>query len=181
MALELNGTTGVSLVQDGVVTQADLASGVGGKFVSYAVIADAKSSGTDGGTFTSGDWRTRDLNTEITDSDGIVSISSNQFILGAGDYLIKWIAPAYSVNNHQTRLRNTTDGALVEYGSSGYHAASNQSSSTGSVRVSIAGTKNFEIQHICVTTKATNGLGVGNGSQWTSSCIFTIVEIYKEA
>ena len=69
MALELKGTTGVSLVQDGVVTAADLSStldltgktvtlpsGVGGKFVSYAIIADVKSSTTDGGTATSGSF-----------------------------------------------------------------------------------------------------------------------------
>ena len=56
----------------------------GGKFESYAIIADQKSSTTQGGGFTSGAWRTRDLNTEIADADGIVSISSNQFTLGAG-------------------------------------------------------------------------------------------------
>ena len=50
---------------------------------------------TNGGTFTSGAFRTRDSNTEVADPDNIVSISSNQFTLGAGNYLIEASAPAY--------------------------------------------------------------------------------------
>ena len=75
-----------------------------GLFSSYAIIADQKSSGTDGGTATSGSWQTRDLNTEIADPDGIVSISANQFTLAAGNYLITWSAPAGDVRGHQSRL-----------------------------------------------------------------------------
>lgn len=48
MALELNGTTGVSLVQDGVVTQADLATGVAGTepaFIAYATTATSLTAG----------------------------------------------------------------------------------------------------------------------------------------
>ena len=118
MALELNGTSGVSLVQDGVITQADLASGVGGKLVSYALLWEEQTSTTDGGTFTSGDYRTRTLNQE-TDPDGIVTLSSNQFTLGAGTYLIKWSAPAYQTGRHGTLLRNITD-STNSYGSAEY-------------------------------------------------------------
>ena len=39
--------------------------------IDIAIIADQKSNGTDGGTATNGAWRTRDLNTEISDTDGI--------------------------------------------------------------------------------------------------------------
>ena len=44
---------------------------------SIAIIEDQKSAGTAGGTFTSGAWRTRDLNTEVSDPDGIVSTQSS--------------------------------------------------------------------------------------------------------
>ena len=44
-----------------------------------AIIAHQNTSNTDAGTFTSGAWRTRDLNAEISDPDGIVTLSSNQF------------------------------------------------------------------------------------------------------
>ena len=39
------------------------AADAGGLFSSYAIIADQKTQNTAGGTFTSGAWRTRDLNT----------------------------------------------------------------------------------------------------------------------
>ena len=90
-------------------TNAELEFNAGGKFASYAIIGDQKSAGTEGGTFTSGAWQTRDLNTEISDPDGIISISSNQFTLAAGTYLVNASAPAHKVNGHQIRLYNTTD------------------------------------------------------------------------
>ena len=63
-------------------------SGAGG--TSVAIIGDQKASGTHSGTATSGSWFTRDLNTEFFDPDGIVSIATNQFTLGAGKYFIEF-------------------------------------------------------------------------------------------
>ena len=98
MAITINGTgsiTGLtagglpdaSITSDdiaaGAVTAAKLAAGAGGKFASYALICDQKASSADGGTFTNGAWRTRDLNTEISDADSIVIIARNQFTLAA--------------------------------------------------------------------------------------------------
>ena len=83
---------------------------------SYFIICDEKARNVDSGTFTSGDWRTRDLNTEIADPDGIVSISNNQFTLSAGDYLIEASAPAFSVNQHVIRLQNITASTTVQHG-----------------------------------------------------------------
>ncbi|MDP6772243.1 MAG: hypothetical protein QF704_16175, partial [Anaerolineales bacterium] len=91
-----------------------------GLFSSYAIIADQKSQSTEGGTFTSGAWRTRDLNTEIADPDGIVSISSNQFTLGAGSYLIRWVCVCFLVNQNQTRLYNVTDSSVEGIGVTTY-------------------------------------------------------------
>ena len=99
----------------------------------YAIICDEKASTADGGTFTSGAWRTRDLNTEIADPDGIVSISSNQFTLGAGTYLIKFSAPACQVNSHQTKLYDITGTADVEVGSIEYSGDAGSISQTRSI------------------------------------------------
>ena len=107
-----NGVERMSITNSGVTG--------GGKFASYAILVDQKTSGTNGGSFTSGDWRTRDLNTEIADPDGIVSISSNQFTLQAGSYLIKAHAPAYKVGRHQIALYDITASNYVETGSSEY-------------------------------------------------------------
>ena len=146
----------------------------------YAIICDQKSQNTAGGTATSGAWRTRDLNTEVADPDGIVSISSNQFTLGAGTYLIEAVCPAYAVYGHQARIYNATSSAAVQVGMSNYAHASNNGANTSSVaaRVSITGSTAFEIQHRVDSTHTTYGFGVGVNFGVE---IFTIVKIYKEA
>ncbi|SVC11796.1 uncharacterized protein METZ01_LOCUS264650 [marine metagenome] len=151
-----------------------------GLFSSYAIIADQQVSGTAGGTFTSGAWRTRDLNTEIADPDGIVSIASDQFTLAAGSYLIKWIAPAYQTKSHQTRLYNVTDAAEVEVGGTSWTMSTDsvQTTSGGAARTVITGSKAFSIEHQCEFTAATYGLGLNSAF---GTVQFTLVEIFKES
>ena len=134
----------------------------GGKFASYAILVDQKTSGTNGGSFTSGAWRTRDLNTEIADPDGIVSISSNQFTLQAGSYLIKAHAPAYKVGRHQIALYDITASSYVETGSSAYvdGGESVQTDSFLTARFTCSGANVYEIRHQCGTGFNTYGFGV---------------------
>ena len=153
-----------------------------GSFTSYAIICDEKTSSTDAGTFTSGAHRTRDLNTEIADPDGIVSISSNQFTLGAGSYLIRAHAPAFKVDRHALRIKNVTDNTTVQDGIT-EHASSSTSTATRAIvvgRVTITASKAFEIRHKCQTTRSGNGLGV-SATTIADTSIYTVVEIYKEA
>ena len=147
-----------------------------GLFSSYAIIADQKAQNTGGGTFTNGAWRERDLQTELTDPDGIVSISSNQFTLGAGTYLITWYAPAYYTGACQTRLYNVTDTAVVAVGEGlyGYY----NSGGGGSARTTITGSTAFSIEHRSTSTYATRGFGYE--CNFTTEQ-YTTVEIYKEA
>ena len=147
----------------------------------YAIICDEKANDTDGGSFTSGDWRTRDLNTEIADPDGIVSIASNQFTLGAGSYLVEASAPSYHLNQHQLRLYNATDSSVVQYGGNAYATSGDNVQTHAFVvaRLTITANKAFEIQHRCSTTKTSNGFGIG--INFGNANIFTVVKIYKEA
>ena len=174
----------------GVCTSGLTKTGGFGKFASYAIIADVKASNADGGTFTTGDWRTRDLNTELADADSIVSISSNQFTLQAGSYLIIFSAQAQQVNSHQTRLYNVTTSANMQFGQAMYAGSSDGviTTSRGVARVTISGATVFEIQHRGASTTSTFGLGVGSsgnmnwgGSAATDGAIYCTVEIYKEA
>ena len=148
-------------------------------FESYAVICDSKATGVDGGSATSGAFRTRDLNTEISDQDGIVSIASNQFTLAAGNYLIRWSAPACNVSRHQTRLRDITNTATVSAGTAEYVASVLQTRSFGSARVSITGNTVYEVQHLVQTTVANIGFGFGQNTG--ENQIYTLVEIFREA
>ncbi len=158
----------------------------GGAHVSSAIVAQWGSNGN-GGTFSSGAWRTRTLNTEIADPDGIVSLSNNQFTLGAGTYVLKYKAPAYNVDDHQTVIYNVTDGSYVT-GSLGYNSHTWQNDATsstsyGCVRLTISGSKAFELRHQCDHTKSDNGFGRGNGYLGITpndKQLFAVVEIFKE-
>ena len=179
--------TATSFVGNGANLTSLPASGL---FSSYAIISDTKASNVNGGTFTSGAWRTRDLNTENADPDNIVSISSNQFTLQAGSYLIKFQSTGYHVNRHITRLRDITNSATKGYGILVYSNTSNSTSgiSHGMARVTISGATVYEIQHACQTTKSTNGMGlntyIDTSGSYTDNTepnsVYTIVEIYKE-
>lgn len=146
----------------------------------YVLIVDQKTQNTQGGTFTNGAWRTRDLNTEVSDVAGIASISSNQFTLAAGTYRIRASAPAYAVDVHRTRLYNVTDAAVVQNGTSEYTAPStvnsDQTRSQIDFEFTIATSKTFEIQHRCITTRATVGLGVASN---LAEEIYTVVELWR--
>ena len=195
MAIAINGSgtvTGISVggLPDGIVDTDMLAADavtapkIGSKtFTSYAIICDQKSAGTDGGTFTSGGWYTRDLNTEITDPDGIVSISSNKFTLQAGTYLIKAQAPAYNVARHMITLYRTSapSQAHIAYGTPEYTYVGSyvQTYSSLFTRVTITQATDYEIRHKCTDTMATFGMGVGADYGVTET--YTIVQIFKEA
>ena len=150
-----NGTNAMTIASDGDVTFAN-------RYPQTALIADTKSQNTAGGTFTSGAWQTRTLNTEISDINNICSLSSNVFTLSSGTYLIEWSAPAYYVERHQTRLYDTTNSAVIQYGGSNYANSSNaiQNSSSGSAIVVISSNTSYKIEHQCGSTNSPQGFGV---------------------
>ena len=128
-----------------------------------AIIEDQKAQNTAGGTFTSGADRTRDLNTEVSDLSGLVTVGSNQVtISAAGTYEIHWEAPALRVAAHQSFLYNVTDTAEVKRGSTAYSGTTDGAAtlSTGRTVVAITAAKAFEIRHRNTTTRATDGFGV---------------------
>jgi hypothetical protein len=152
--------------------------GSGGGTIDYALLCDLKSSGTDGGTFTSGARRTRDLTQEIIDTGNNVSLSSNQFTLQPGKYVLQASAPGLAVSRHRAYLRNITDGTddavgSSEYAYSGYAACTR---SRLSAYIDISTSKVFEIQHQCYDTKSNNGFGIA--CNFGGNECYTIVEIW---
>ena len=172
-----SGTSAISIDSSGQVSVNKPLNGA----VSVALIADQKAQGASGGAFTSGAWRTRDLNTELFDPDGIVSISSNQFTLSAGTYLLKVRAPAYRVFRHRVRVYNVTDSVNVGVSESTYEDNDQGSTSYAEATLLITPTssKAYEIQHICESTKTTNGMGVE--TNFAGNEIYTNVFITKLA
>ena len=149
-----------------------------GNPISIAIISDQKDASTDGGDFNSGDWRTRDLNTEISDPDGIVSVSSNQFTLGAGTYFLDAQAPAYRVDAHQLAIYDATAGAYLNYGSITQSRSTDQTVTTAFVSFihTITANNLYEIRHRGAATKSSNGFGVS--VSWAVGH-FCVVKIFK--
>jgi hypothetical protein len=175
------GTAAQVLTMNAGATAPEWAAAGGGLYESVAIIADRKAYDAQGGTATSGAWRTRDLNTELSDPDGIVSISSNQFTLQAGTYTIEWSAPCYMGGRGAAKLYNITDAADVGYGNTHYTAASAQSDTYGAIVTTISGATVYEIQQRVETTKADYGFGNRFNLDATGYSIYTSVKILKHS
>ena len=161
-------------------------------FKSYAIVADVKANNASGGgTNSTGGFYQRDLNTELDDPDGIVSLSNNHFILQAGSYLIKWKTPFYRTERTVTELvtvaSSGTGGATrVATGTSeilrGAAGEGDGCSSFGSTRQTISSETYFAIRYRTSRQEGTSGLGFSHEFTGASdpSNVFTLVEIYKE-
>lgn len=155
----------------------------GGMYESYCCIVDQKPQNTGGGAFVTGAWRTRDINTEQADPDGIVAIAANQFVLDAGTYSCFISAPAYYVTfnfAHQARLYNATDAAVLITGQNQYTQQPGAGAGNSSIiigRFTVGSSKSLEIQHRCTTTYAS---GFGIQGNWTVE-IYTVAQFWKES
>lgn len=144
------------------------------------VMSDAKSSGTEGGTFTYNAWRTRVLNTLIKYPSGAshISLSSNQITIQSGTYSIYAKLPAVDTNSNKSRLQNITDNTTTIIGTPAYNQASNiTTSSFIEGTFTIASTKVFEIQHR--TAQTTNVYGFGRAVGFGENEIYALVSIIK--
>lgn len=127
-----------------------------------AIYQDEKSAGTAGGTFTSGDWRTRDLNTEQADRGNLGSLSANRVTLVPGIYLVEAHAPAFIVDRHQLRLWNIDAASTLLTGTSNLASSADLAETMTHLRGEITLTVDtrVELQHRCQTTRATDGFGL---------------------
>jgi hypothetical protein len=140
------------------------------------LISDIKPVSTNGGTFTNGAWRKRDLNT-ISGDLSKVSLSNDTVRIDSGVYLVTISAPAYEVNENQVRLFNVTKNSVS---GSGTMSFSDKFASTASqlsviVEVGMSG-ESFVVQHRCSTSASDSGFG--KGSSWSEN-VYTQVQIQK--
>ena len=175
-------------------------TGIG--FTTIALVYDKKSSNTNGGSFISGAWRQRDLNT-IRYSDGVidsdeafVTVNSNEFSLVPGRYLIEWEAPAMKVDGHQRRLTSyDSSGGTANrnwYGVNNYsqdYGWYRQNTSPGAAFTSLTSTGYYKLWHRCNTGQSENygmgyciEMGTGSGTWGTIDDVhstFSVVKISK--
>lgn len=171
-------STGLFVVDDAGTVTGPLASAVT-VTNDYILVTDQKNQNTAGGTFTAGDWRTRDLNTEVSDAGGCVTVASNQITVGiTGTYRFNIRAPAYACNAHQLKLYDVTGAADVAVGMSSYANSSNNGWSVAQVcgTATLTSGHVYEVRHRCTTSSSTSGFGVvcNYGPE-----TYTIVEMWR--
>lgn len=166
---------------NGAVTEAKLEVGLLGK--GYIMLQEQQATGVAGGTFTNGAWRTRAINTEVTDTGNHCTLSGNQFTLAAGTYRLGYtFGFGYAVGGHRIRLLNVTDGTTLL---SGGNTVANQdtfsvaTSATMNGRFTIGASKVLELQHQCGLTKTVNGFGLAHAFTGTPE-LYAQVELFKE-
>lgn len=125
-------------------------------------IEDQKPALTHGGSFASGAWRQRVLNTVITNTITNASLASNTITLPTGKYYVSAKCPAFFVQNHKARLYNVTGSAVLLYGTSeiaGQNVGvSNKSFIDGVFELSAE--SEIRLEHYCQTTANTFGFGI---------------------
>lgn len=187
-----NDAVNTNEIVDGAVTAGKLAStlNLSGKTLTlsaaqrasdYILIRDEKAAGTEGGTFTSGAWQTRTLNTEVSDAGGHASLATNQITLAAGTYECRISCPGSIVADHQARLYNTTAAATILEGTSEQSAAGSTTTSRSVIvgRFTVAAAQALEVQHRCSTTRATDGFG--GAANFGEKEVYTIAEFWRVA
>jgi hypothetical protein len=143
-----------------------------------AYLKDVKSNTTQGGTCTSGSFITRTLNTE-EDPFNIVTLSSNQFTLQPGTYVVEAEGMTGVVDGSKMRIRNITDSTTAISGINQYSTSSAGVATIGTANgyITLTAQKTFELQHRCATTKATDGLGAALSFSETE--VYATVKIQK--
>ena len=170
------GANGTTLVADSAEATGLKWATPAGAAIQSACFRDEKPINNQGGTFTSGAWRTRDLNaTQFNDITG-ASLASNQITLGAGTYSVYASLPSYTVSGNKGRLFNITDSTQTILGNSLRGVADQVMIAEVLGTFTIAGSKVFELQHQCITTVGGNGFG---GQSGITTEIFAEIHITK--
>ena len=149
--------------------------------ITSAIFNETQASGTNGGSSTATTWTKRTLNTTVVNNISGASVSASVITLAAGSYVVTASAPCYESNLFKIRLQNTTDSTTAALGTSEYEGSSAvQTRGIVSGYFTIAGNKNFELQHWVQTTRA--NLGFGNPTSIASvSEVYTTIQIDKVA
>jgi hypothetical protein len=145
-------------------------------------VQDQKASGTNGGTFTSGAWQTRELNTVVTNGISGASLASNAITLPAGSYYVEATGIAWRVGVNRVRLQNTTGSATLLTGLSEFAGITESGSETTSAaqvtgNFSLSVTSTVELQHRCGNTYANRGFG--DPSSFGTNELYADVRIWR--
>jgi len=175
------------------LSQTPIKIGGGNQWSSYAELRNLVALNAAGQTITADTLTTVQLTDETSDEDGIVSLSANQFTLGAGVYYIEaeltkiMVSSGGGYNPMYTRIQNVTDGKIEivstlspgnqQVAASPYDLISGEPTRLSGV-IDISSSKTFELQLIC-DRGGTLGARVSDVLSTASSNCLGLVKIYK--
>ena len=153
-----------------------------GLYSAYALMEEHKSHGTSSSTKAHGNWYTKELTRISFDPQNIIlGLSNNEFTLGAGTYVIKWIHILERCDEGITRLYDVTNSTSKKVSLIGFAQDSGNYSlvySRGIARVTITGNTNYKYQYFVVSSNQ-GIIGPANAAN-TEEEIFGQVEVWKE-
>ena len=154
-----------------------------GLYSGYALMEEAIEHGATAHTKTAGDWYTKQLTRISFDPQSIiVSLSSNEFTLAAGTYVIKWVHLLERCDEGITRLYDVTNSTSKKVSMVGFAQDNGNYAmvySRGITRVTISGNTTYKYQYF---VGSANSILVGpTDSDNTEEEIFGQVEVWKEA
>jgi hypothetical protein len=145
-----------------------------------AFLKDVEPNNVDGGVVTVGNI-TRVLNT-IEGDNTVLTLNSNQFTLGPGEYLIEASAPAYAVNYHKIRLYNLTNSSVAAVGSSETNLSGGETQTRSFLitKLILSTSTTYSIQHSCNGTSGGSAMGFGAATHSSLDVeVYTQVKITK--
>lgn len=148
----------------------------------YLLVRDQKANGVDGGTFTSGAWRTRDLNTVVANSIVGASLASNRITLPSGTYHIIANAPFQQTGGSAARTRSRiysiTDSVELA-DSANTEIAYGQGLAIINTQIVLGKTHEIELQHYSNITLNGSGFGSAIGVSIPGSEVYASVTIRR--
>ncbi len=141
----------------------------------YFIVCDRKPVGTNGGTFVSNIWETREIN-YLDGSNEYISLTDNQFTLQSGRYAINIKVPACGVGSHQSRLYNISDSTYI-YGTNADASKDLMTCSEIATFLFLNSTSTFSIEHQC--SKTMNNIGKGRATGFDADEIYTFISIQR--
>jgi hypothetical protein len=170
------GTAGQTLRMNAAATAPEWGGGNG---VPDAVMEDQKSTGTGAQSLPASTWTKRNLNTEVRDPSGLVSIASDEFTVTVNGW-VEWDSPCLTGTRHQSRLYSVTDAAAVAYGTSEWSDdAGTYATSSSKGNAAVTGGKTYRIEH---NTSNSGTGGPGSGVNFAGNVeIYTRVKFWRTA
>jgi len=143
------------------------------------IFKDVKSA-VAGGTFNSGAWQVRDMNTAVSFGNSFGKVDSNQLHLIDGIYSVHAVATAKDVNTHAVRIEAVAAAVVIMQGANVASNATGGSMASAEVKGEAIVTDKLilELQHRSTASRALDGFGE-YVSAFGTSPIFSEIEFIK--